>query len=118
MIGTQTPIIVSSRQDSAGRAVNSVQYQNTGARFAIAGKSTDAGKIECDVKIDLSTISNSSAEIAPNVKASLFRTATMSHKGPVEVKKPFVVLSADAASTDEDGKAVVYIARITLGAPQ
>jgi len=117
-IGTQTPIVTSSRMDNNGRALNSIQYQQTGANFAIAGKHDDADRIECDLQIQLSAVAASSEEIAPNVKASLFRTATMSHKGAVRAKEPFVVLSADAASADENGKAVVYIARITLGAPQ
>jgi beta-lactamase regulating signal transducer with metallopeptidase domain len=117
-IGTQTPIITSSHTDANGHAINSLQYQTTGAIFSIAGKSSDMEKIECDLKIELSTVAASSASIAENVKASLFRTSTLSHKGVVDAKKPFVVLSADAASTDENGKAVVYVARITLGAPQ
>jgi hypothetical protein len=117
-IGTQTPIVTASRTDGSGHASNIVSYQETGAHFSIAGKSNEADKIECDLKIELSTISASSAEIATSVKASLFRTSTMLHKGIVVAKKPFVVLSADAATADENGKAVVYIARVTLGEPQ
>ena len=56
--------------------------------------------------------------ISANVKAPIFRLANLARKGPVEARQPFVVLSVDAASLDSDGKAVAYIARITLGAPQ
>jgi hypothetical protein len=117
-IGTQTPIVTGSRTDINGHVINTVTYQQTGAIFTIAGKGTAADKMDLDLQIQLSTVSDSSAAVSPNVKASLFRTATMSHKGAVDAKTPFVVLSADAASVDENGKAVVYIARITLGVPQ
>jgi beta-lactamase regulating signal transducer with metallopeptidase domain len=117
-IGAQTPFITGSRTDANGHAINTVTYQQTGAIFTIAGRSQAAGKVDLDLQIQLSTTASSSAEIAPNVKASLFRTATMSHKGDVDAKTPFVLVSADAATTDENGNAVVYIARITLGIPQ
>jgi beta-lactamase regulating signal transducer with metallopeptidase domain len=117
-IGTQTPIVTSSRMDERGRAINSIQYQQTGAVFSIAGQRDDTDRMECDLKIQLSAVAPSSAALAGDVKAPLMRSATMSHKGEVQAKKPFVILSADAASTDENDKAVVYIARVTLGTPQ
>ncbi len=117
-IGTQTPMITNSQRGGDGHAINSVSYQETGANFDIAGKSNEGDKIDCDLKIELATISAGSTEIASSVKASLFRKASMLHKGTVLAKKPFVMLSADGASTDENGKAVVYIARVTLGEPQ
>jgi beta-lactamase regulating signal transducer with metallopeptidase domain len=117
-IGAQTPFVTGSRSDATGRAINTIQYQQTGAIFMIAGKTNAFGKVDLDLQIQLSTTASTAADIAPNVKASLFRTATMLHKGDVTAKTPFVVLSADAATTDENGKAVVYIARITLGVPQ
>jgi hypothetical protein len=42
----------------------------------------------------------------------------LSHKGPVEARQPFVVVSVDAGSADKDGKAVAYIGRIKIGEPQ
>ncbi len=117
-IGTEIPFVSNTRTDTNGRSVNSIQYQQTGAIFTIAGKSDDAEKMECDVKIQLSTASTSSITISSNTKSPIFRATVMSHEGTALANKPFVVLSADAASTDEDGKAVVYIARIKLGPPE
>jgi hypothetical protein len=95
-----------------------VQYSNTGAIFNIAGKAAGGEKIELDLSIELSATSDTTTEIAPSVKAQLFRRATMSYKGVVEARQPFVVLSVDAASLDSEGRAVAYIARVRLGNPQ
>ena len=40
----------------------------------------------------------------------------MSLKGSVELGKPSVLISGDASSRDKDGNAVVYVARLVLGA--
>ena len=40
----------------------------------------------------------------------------MSLKGPVELGRPSVLIGADAPSRDKDGKAVVQVARLVLGA--
>jgi beta-lactamase regulating signal transducer with metallopeptidase domain len=117
-IGTETPFVTNSRTDANGHVINSVQYQSLGTIFEMAGKSIDAGKIDFDLKIRMSGVSDSSAAISRNIKSPLFRNSIMSHKGVVEPKTPFLVLSADAATADENGNAVAYIARITLGAPQ
>ena len=118
MIGTSVPVVTNSQTTAAGHVINSVRYQSTGAAFSIAGKSGGPDKLECDLKIELSTISGNAQKGASNVSASLFRTATLSHKGAVHAKRPFVILSADAANTDDSGKAVAYVARIVLGTPE
>jgi hypothetical protein len=48
----------------------------------------------------------------------VFHQATIEHKGPVQPRKPFVVVSIDGGSGDGTGKAVAYIGRITIGEPQ
>lgn len=118
MISTQTPIVTGSHTNSQGDVINDVTYQQTGAIFNIAGKSDADDKVDFDLQIRLSTISDSNTATAPNTKASVIRAVTMSHKGAVAAKTPFVVLTADAASTDEHGMAVVYVARVTIGTPQ
>jgi beta-lactamase regulating signal transducer with metallopeptidase domain len=117
-IGTQAPYVTASRQDDRGRGINTISYTNTGALFKIAGKAGAGDRIELDLNMEVSSMTESSTEIAPGVKAPLFRVASMSHKGPVQADRPFVVVSVDAASVDAAGKAVAYIARVTLGAPQ
>jgi hypothetical protein len=117
-IGTSTPYVTASRVTDNGRSVNTVQYSNTGAIFNIAGRDDGGGRIELDLGIEISSMTDSSAEIGTGVKAPLHRMARMSHKGTVEGNKPFVVVSVDAASVDAEGKAVAYIARVTLGPPE
>jgi hypothetical protein len=117
-IGTSMPYVTNSSMGRNGQAVNSVSYTSVGAQFNLSGKTGVTGSIELDMSIQVSSLTDSTAEIASGVKAPMFRNATMSHKGMVEASRPFVVVSVDAASRDADGKAVAYIARITLGAPQ
>jgi hypothetical protein len=117
-IGSEVPIVTSSHVSDKGQTQNSVQYMSTGALFNLAGKAGPPGGIDLDLSIQLSAISDGTANITDNVKAAVMRKATISHKGPVQPRKPFVVVSVDAASTDKDGKAVAYIGRITIGEPQ
>jgi hypothetical protein len=112
------PIVTNTRVTDKGQTVNTVQYASTGALFSIAGKAAGAGGGEVDLNIQVSSSGDVSAAISDKVKAPLMRRATLSHKGPFEARKPFVVLSVDAGSADKDGKAVAYIGRVTLGEPQ
>jgi beta-lactamase regulating signal transducer with metallopeptidase domain len=117
-IGSNTPYVASARTLNSGQVVNTVQYANTGAIFNIAGRSTGADSVELDMRVEVSALFEGKTEVAPGVKAPIFRTATMSHKGMAKSRQPFVIVSVDAASVDADGKAVAYIARVTVGTPQ
>jgi hypothetical protein len=116
-IGTTTPYVTSSNVTASGNTINTVAYSDVGMVFDVAGK-TAPGGIEVDLKIQVSSLAEGTTEISKGVKAQMFRRSVMSHKGIVEANKPFVVVSVDAASLDAGGKAVAYIARVTLGAPQ
>ena len=119
MIGENVPVVTNSQVTAAGRVIRSTRYQSVGAAFTLAGKSDGPDKIECDLKIELSTISVGQPKAEEGAaEASKFRTATLSHNGPAHPKRPFVILSADAANTDDSGKAVVYVARVTFGTPE
>lgn len=115
--GTSTPYIASTTITSRG-VVNVPNWYSTGATFQLRGKPGGGNTIDLDMEIAVSTLTDSKTAIQENVKAPLFRNVRLSHKGPVTAQQPFVILSIDAASADADGKAVAYIARITLGAPQ
>ena len=118
VIGTQIPYITNSQITNTGQTINSVSYTQVGALFNIAGKAGAGGNIELDLGIQVSANSESGVPISTKVNAPIFRTVTMARKGPVEARVPFVVVSVDAANGDAAGKAVAYIARVTLGAPQ
>ena len=119
-IGSEMPIVTSSRTSDKGQTINSIQYMSTGANFRLAGKSDGAGDrdVDLDLSIDVSSTSDGGPLISDKVEAPVMRRVTLSHKGPVQPGKPFVVVSVDAGSVDKDGKAVAYIGRITLGEPQ
>jgi hypothetical protein len=58
------------------------------------------------------------ATLSDTVKAPIIRRAVMSHKGPIQPRKPFVIASVDAGAPDKDGKAVAFICRVIMGNPQ
>jgi hypothetical protein len=115
-ISSEVPVVSNTRLTDKGQAINSVSYQQTGARFTLAGHA-DAGDVELDLGIEVSAAGEGAA-VGDTMKAPVMRRATLSHKGPVEPKKPFVVLSVDGGSPDKDAKAVAFIARVTLGEPR
>lgn len=117
MIGTNMPYVTNSQTTAKGDVINTVMYSNTGANFSIAGKSTASNSIELDLNIQVSTLSEGNTQISADVKAPIFHTVSLSRKGPVAPRTPFVVISVDAATADPSGKAVAYIARVTLGKP-
>jgi hypothetical protein len=117
-VGSSTPYVTNSRTLNSGQVVNSVSYADTGATVNLAGRTVEGGQMELDLRVDVSALLETTTEIAPNVKASIFRRASMSHKGLVKPSQPFVVVSVDAASVDLEGNAVAYVARVSVSAPQ
>ena len=117
-IGTEVPVITNSQVTGSGKTINSVSYQNTGAIFTLTGKTISSSNMDVNLGIEVSAISDGGTAISENVKASLFRVATLSYKGPVTPAKSFVILSFNGGTRDEAGQAVAYIARVTLGTPQ
>jgi hypothetical protein len=117
-IGSEVPIVTNTRLTDRGQAINAVQYQSTGAHFTLAGRSTAAGATDLDLNIQVAASSEGGAAIADRIKTPVMRKATLSHKGAFQPGKPFILVSVDAAAADPEGKAVAYIARITLGEPQ
>ena len=115
-IGSEVPVVSNTRLTDKGQAINTVSYQATGAHFTIVGKA-GAGGVNLDLGIEVSS-AGEAVPVGEKAAASVRRRATLSHKGPAEPGKPFVLLTADAGSVDKDGKAVAYIARITLGEPR
>jgi hypothetical protein len=116
-VGSQSPYVVSQQVTNRGQTINTVGYTQTGATFNLAGKIDRPDSIELDLGIQVSTMSEGVA-ITSKANAPLYRNVQMVHKAIVTVRQPFVVISADGASRDGADKAIVYIARVTLGAPQ
>jgi hypothetical protein len=114
----QMPYITNSQTDNTGKVINSVAYTSVGAIISIRGIPKASGSIELDTFVQVSTITQGGVAISEKVKAPYFRVANMAFKGPVQPNKAFVLISADGATLDADGKAVAYIAKVTLGVPQ
>ncbi len=117
-MGTTVPYVSSSTTNARGQQISSVAYSNVGALFDLMGKSGTGSRIDLDLSIELSAITEGTTETSPGVKPPNFRRSTLVHKGSVQADQPFVVVSVDASNVDANGKAVAYIARVTLGKPE
>lgn len=116
MAGTDEPMVTGSRVTDRGQRTNSVQYNSVGATIEFKAQRTGAQELQVTSTVEMSTKTDSPVEVAEGVSSPVIRKTAMSLKGPVQVGKPSVLISADAASRNKDGKAVVYIARMVLGA--
>ena len=115
-IGAQTPYVSNSQVSNTGNVINTTRYTSVGTIFDIQGKTKAAGVVELDLRLQVSSLDEASGvQITNNVKSPVFRLATMAFKGNVQAGKPFVLVSADGATLDADGKAVAYITKVTLG---
>jgi hypothetical protein len=134
-IGSQTPFVTNTNRSSGGRGrgvtsggvtgggeavqnINTLSYSDIGAIFDIAGAASDKKSINLKMKIQLTVIADSNTNISDDLKAQLFRASTLVQNGPIEPNKPFVIMSMDASSTDSDGAATAFIARVNLGEPK
>ena len=115
-IAAQMPYVTNSNTTPRGQTMNTISYMNTGAIFSLAGKAA-ASNIDMDLNIQVSSFLESGVTVGDN-KAPIIYSSTLSHKGPIQARKPFIVVTVDAGSLDKDGKAVAYIARVIVGQPQ
>jgi hypothetical protein len=116
MVGTEEPMVTGSRLTDRGQRLNTVQYNSVGAIVEFKAERIGPRQLQVTSTIEMSTKTDSPVEVSAGFASSVIRKTTMSLKGPVELGKPSVLISADAASRDKDGKAVVYVARLVLGA--
>jgi beta-lactamase regulating signal transducer with metallopeptidase domain len=117
-IRSNAPYVTRSQMARSGELINSVSYREIGANFGIAGKreGLPAGRIELDLNIGLAT-ETAGVAMSDGVTAATWHSISMVHKGLVEVRRPFVVMSASGMAVDKEGKAIVYIARVNLDVP-
>ncbi len=102
----------------AGETVNSISYASTGAAFTISGELEEVPlRINLTLSIEVSTLTESPAELTATLRAPAMRSLNLARNGFVELRQPFVILSIDGASADAGGKAVAYIARVSLSQP-
>jgi hypothetical protein len=114
-IGASTPYVTNSQINNKGDVINSVAYTALGATFTLSGKAKGAGNVDLNLIVQVGTLTDGGVAIAANVSAPYFRSAVMDHKGLVKTGQPFVLVSADGAALDAEGKAVAYISKVTLG---
>jgi len=115
-IGKREPFVTNTRVTDRGQAINTIQYEDVGVIFQIAGKPT-AGGLDATVRIEMSALTDSGKPVSEKVSAVTVRSVQLGHHGPVELGRPVVLVSVDASSKDDQGNAVAYVCRLVFGEP-
>ena len=115
-VGSQEPMVTNTRMTDKGQRINSVQYNQVGALVDFKAVRTGPRQLEVTSKIELAVKNDSAVEIGPGVNSSIIRKATLSLNGSADLGKPIGLISGDASTRDKDGKAIVYFAKVVLGA--
>ena len=116
MVGKEEPMVTNTRMTASGQTVNQVQYQQVGAIVEFKAERMVPRQLHVTSSIEVSALTESPVEVTKGVGMSVTRQSTMSLKGPVELGRPAVLISGDASSRDKEGRAVVYVTRLVLGA--
>jgi hypothetical protein len=116
VVGTQEPMVTSTRVTDSGKKVSSVSYNSVGAIVDFKAERRGPRRLQVTSTIELSSRTESPVTISDGVTSPVIRKANMSMKGPVNLGEASVLVSADASSLDKDGKAVVYVVRLVVGA--
>jgi len=114
--GSRVPFVTASRVTESGRTVNAVQYMAVGADCRIAGrpvKDTDPPCMQVEVKVELSTVSESGVSVSEKVKGVATHQATLLHAGPVALGRPFVMVTMGPAAKGKgkDAEAIAFVCR-------
>ena len=116
MVGTEEPTVTNTRLTDRGQKLNTVQYNSVGAIVTFKGERTGPRQLRVESTIEVAARTESPVQISNGIMSPVIRKANMSLKGPVQLGKTSVLISADAASLDKDAKAVVYVARLVVDA--
>ena len=115
-IGKREPFVTNTRRSERGPSINTVQYQQVGVIFQVAGTPTGTG-LDATVGFEMSALTESGTKISDKASAATVRSIALGHKGPIQLGKPVVLVSLDASSKDADGNAVAYVCRIVFDEP-
>jgi hypothetical protein len=109
------PYVAAAQTDGQGRLIEHMANHPTGAIFDLVGKVEDGGKISLTMQISISAVKDGTVEIAPGVPVAIFPLVTLKGAKTVDAGKPLILLGADGDAPNNDGKAIVYIARVQFG---
>ncbi len=106
-IGARAPVVANTRRTEAGAQLNTVRFEDVGARFQIKSKVGRTPGVS--VEIELALMSDSPTVIAQDVPAPMMRTVRMTMNGPVRLGEPHVLISTDNAADGADTRATAWI---------
>jgi hypothetical protein len=117
-IQKEEPLAIAARTTDSATPQSPARSQRTGAAFKISGQAAGGaseGLIQLHLAAEVAAMGKNAEQVARGVNTMLPRQATQSHKGLIETGRPFVMVSTDAASPDENGLAVALITRVVVG---
>jgi hypothetical protein len=120
-VGSSEPVVMGTRMNPGGQAINSIRYQNVGVIVRLSAQTPppDANREAPDVKmaIQLAALAPSETEIAPGQKATATRTVSIEHSEPLEFGRPLVMLAVSSSSAAEQVTPAVYVIRYLFSPP-
>jgi len=112
-LGKREPFVTNTRMTQGRARVNTVQYEDVGVMFELAGRQTKAG-LDVKVDIEMSAMTDAGAEVAEGVSAVAVRTVVFGRSGPVRFGQPEVLVAADASTRDAKAGSVAYVCRLVF----
>jgi hypothetical protein len=117
-IQKEESLAIAARMTDSAAPQSTIRSKRTGAVFKISGQAAGGaseGLIQLHLAAEVAAMGKNAEQVARGVNTMLHRQATQSHKGLIETGRPFVMVSTDAASPDENGLAVALITRVVVG---
>ena len=94
---SRMPFVTGARRTESGRTIRTVQYESVGAICKVTGKAVedaDPPHLRAEINVELSALSDSGVKITGDVEGPVVRKTTLLHTGPVQLGRPFVLISA------------------------
>jgi hypothetical protein len=117
-ISRSTPYVVATGRTNGGQTSRSMARDQSGTKIEFRGSFSDESKQRLDalLEIELKTTNNSAPDEDSGAAFPVSRSVTQDFGGELELGKPIVLISVDAAATGTD-KPVAYISLVMVSAP-
>jgi hypothetical protein len=115
MVGSNEPMVVNTRKTDTGQSINTVQYQQVGLIINIAAgqppKDSDRKGLDVRMRIEVASLGEGAAEMAPQVRSAVIRKVSISHSATLQYGRPSVMVNVAYPQKDEKGSAVAFVIR-------
>jgi hypothetical protein len=120
-VSRDRPYVTGRVNSKSGESSVSVGRQRLGASFEFSGsypESAGPADPELSLQVELSTLENSDVPLGNDVLSPQFCQISQRFLGRVQLGRPIVLLTCDAAGGTPDGKATAYVTLVRLSNPE